>query len=336
MEQSQNITIDFKLFKKIVENKNTKYKINSYTESKNLNLLQILILSSNEEPVKDFLKNNIHLFKDDINHQNDEQWSALMMSCKNPNNCSDNRIVQLLLENGADPNLKDIIGYTALMRACIVSSNIEIIKLLLEYGADPNLKNNDGWTALMMACRFLDKYSSYETVKVLLEYGADPNLKNNNDHTALMISCRYLYMDSDSEVIKLLLNLDNIDANIITSDTKFNALMFLCKYNTNQHEIALLLKSKTKLNYENKKNNFLNEYKYVFNGKIEFLKNNYEIIDTECITCTENKKCIKCFYGHTSCYRCISIMDLKCSGCQQNLLSISKNNNMNFIKLNKL
>ena len=52
-------------------------------------------------------------------------------------------------------------------------SNIEIVKLLLENGADPNIKNNDGYTALAAATF----YNNPEIVKILLEYGADPFIK---------------------------------------------------------------------------------------------------------------------------------------------------------------
>ena len=65
----------------------------------------------------------------------------------------------LLLENGADPNVKDAFGNTALM----YSPTLEILKLLLEYGSDPFVKNNDGITTY-------DKCPTRECKSVVAEY----------------------------------------------------------------------------------------------------------------------------------------------------------------------
>jgi ankyrin repeat protein len=52
-------------------------------------------------------------------------------------------LAKLLLENGANPNIQDKYGNTALFMADLAS-----MKLLLEYGANPLIKDNDGMTAL--------------------------------------------------------------------------------------------------------------------------------------------------------------------------------------------
>ena len=87
------------ILKEIGVNEEYEYTIYKNIKSKKLNLLQIMILKSNNDTIKNFLKNNIHLFKDDINYQNEKGWTVLMMACCNSNHYSNNEIVKLLLEN---------------------------------------------------------------------------------------------------------------------------------------------------------------------------------------------------------------------------------------------
>ena len=59
-------------------------------------------------------------------------------------------IVKLLLEYGADPNQKDVVGNTPLhLAACI--DKIDIITLLLKAGTDINSSDNCGRTPLNIA-----------------------------------------------------------------------------------------------------------------------------------------------------------------------------------------
>ncbi len=54
--------------------------------------------------------------------------------------------MELLLENGADPDLRDTSRMTALMEAAL-EGNAEIVRLLLRYGADPTMRNWSGESA---------------------------------------------------------------------------------------------------------------------------------------------------------------------------------------------
>lgn len=75
------------------------------------------------------------------------------------------KIVRYLLEKGADPNIPDKCGRTALMHACAERAGREVVSLLLENGADPSLKDYSGSSALMHA---IDK-GDHETLQVLLD-----------------------------------------------------------------------------------------------------------------------------------------------------------------------
>ena len=58
-----------------------------------------------------------------------------------------------------------------------IEVRIEVIRLLLENGANPNIQNNEGTTALMKASQYIERI---EIVELLLEYGANLNLQNED------------------------------------------------------------------------------------------------------------------------------------------------------------
>jgi tankyrase len=55
-------------------------------------------------------------------------------------------LVKMVLRAGADPNARQMMGYTAL-HAAAAHDNVEMAKALLDAGADPGLKNDEGQTA---------------------------------------------------------------------------------------------------------------------------------------------------------------------------------------------
>ena len=96
---------------------------------------------------------------------------------------------EILLTITSNPNLvveyRDGKNNTALM---ILSKYgiFNLVKLLLEKGADPNIQNNDGNTALIKACN----EGHTEIVQLLLKDGrTDPNIQNNNGNTPLIFAC---------------------------------------------------------------------------------------------------------------------------------------------------
>ncbi len=82
---------------------------------------------------------------------------------------------------GSDLNAIEQQGGSTPLITAAAFGNYEAAKLLIDAGADLNLKNNDGSTALHTAA-FLCRT---EIVKVLLAEGADISLKNNYGNTAL-------------------------------------------------------------------------------------------------------------------------------------------------------
>ena len=100
-----------------------------------------------------------------------------------------------MLDRGADPNLVDMDGNTALMNV-ITRDDIKAAKVLLGHGANPNIKGKDDLTPLLLAARSCNT----EIVKALLEAGADVSVEVQGC-TPLMIAAKY----GDGEMVLALL-----------------------------------------------------------------------------------------------------------------------------------
>jgi ankyrin repeat protein len=105
----------------------------------------------------------------DVNAKN-KGMTVLMKAVEKENK----NITELLLKNGADANAQDDKKDTALMKA-VNKGNKEITELLLKRNADANIQGNKKETALMMAVKKKNK----EIAALLLKYGADVDLKND-------------------------------------------------------------------------------------------------------------------------------------------------------------
>ena len=58
------------------------------------------------------------------------------------------------------------------------------VERLIKSGADLNIRDNDGWTALIWASR----WDRIEVVKLMIEAGANLNIRNNRGNTALILA----------------------------------------------------------------------------------------------------------------------------------------------------
>ena len=93
------------------------------------------------------------------------------------------RYVDRLLSRGADPNIIDKQGRSALHHAAATGS-VKAIRRLLEEGLDPNSPDKDGWTALHWAARG----GKIANAKILLEAGADLMAKAADGWTSFTVA----------------------------------------------------------------------------------------------------------------------------------------------------
>ena len=94
------------------------------------------------------------------------------------------KIVKLFIKKGANVNIQDGNGKTALMYAAgnfeFAQERTKVVKVLIDNGANVDIQDKEGKTALMHATMNVHT----ETVKYLLSIGADPFLENNYGETA--------------------------------------------------------------------------------------------------------------------------------------------------------
>ena len=74
-----------------------------------------------------------------------------------------------LIDAGADVNIKNDDGKTALIYSMCFNRSIYTVRMLIDAGADVNIKNNYGKTALIYAVKKNVRYSFIDAVKMLIE-----------------------------------------------------------------------------------------------------------------------------------------------------------------------
>jgi len=103
-----------------------------------------------------------------------------------------------LLKGGADPNVQNEAGATALMWA---TDSLEMVSLLVEHGADVNAKSRDSRTPLLIAA---GRFGAGPVVKYLLDHGANPSAHSPALFDAMTPLAEAAYV-GDADAMKMLL-----------------------------------------------------------------------------------------------------------------------------------
>jgi len=113
--------------------------------------------------------------KDTINALNASSFSPLILACYRGNA----PVAEYLAKNIQDINYNSPSG-TALAAAAI-KGNIALVKVLLENKANPDIKDGMGMTALLYASQFENK----EMIQLLLKYKADKKIVSDDGKSAM-------------------------------------------------------------------------------------------------------------------------------------------------------
>jgi len=205
------------------------------------NGLDVALISAISEPNKNLRRQLVLILLKlgvnvNIQDQADENFFPLLMAVAK----QDFEIVEILLNAGADINLFEVYGFTALMSAA-ANLNENILLLLLKKGAGKiNIEAVDtsGNTALMVAAQ----RGRNKNVKILAAAGANINATNRYGETALIMASR----EGRKEVVQTLISLGaDIHIQDIGGHTAFSIAVLL-----NEKGVAeILLKAGANVNH---------------------------------------------------------------------------------------
>ena len=83
-----------------------------------------------------------------------------------------------------NPDILALYSDTFALFTATLKGHKKVVQLLLGEGADPNLVNEMGWTPLMMAAYQCDE----DMVQLLIDRGADPDMVDHHGNTALSMA----------------------------------------------------------------------------------------------------------------------------------------------------
>ncbi|XP_069581192.1 ankyrin repeat and SOCS box protein 2 [Brachyistius frenatus] len=149
--------------------------------------------------------------------------------------------IQLLLENGADPDIPNYDRETPLYKAC-ERNNAATVAMLLNYGPAVNTSTTQGWTALQEAV----VRNNVEICEMLLKAGAKHNLANVYGITAVFTAAQSGQLAALCFLIR-----HGADINTHASDGA-TALYEACK-NGHEEVVELLVSKKADANKPGKR-----------------------------------------------------------------------------------
>ncbi|GBG34463.1 Ankyrin repeat domain-containing protein 50 [Hondaea fermentalgiana] len=158
-------------------------------------------------------------------------WSLLHVSCTEGR--GDKRVVELLLDFGADPNATTTDGMAPL-HFCAMESHIECARVLLDGGADPNKLDSEGLNPLLRAC--MARKVQFELADLLIKRGTRVDYADPEGWTALHMAARY----SLDRVAALVLS-SGAPVDMVIPSNQWTPLMLCCTEGAGSRSILEML-----------------------------------------------------------------------------------------------
>lgn len=155
------------------------------------------ISNCHSTPLYNAVRANIDMLKflidqgADVNVPNNIGWTPLHLAAIRSNV----DVIQFLIERGADVNAKSIVGRTPLHEAVFSNPNINVLIRLIEKGADVNAKDDDGRKPFHDAS-FNPNPEIRAIVRFFLQSGVSPE---TNDEIAKYLIERSAEADTETE-----------------------------------------------------------------------------------------------------------------------------------------
>jgi ankyrin repeat protein len=141
------------------------------------------------------------------------------------------KMIQILLDAGADVNALDDINETPLHESCFVGNAQHAVCLLLQYGAKVDTKNNDGDTPLHFAC---NQGYNIAVAAMLINLGASPYVVNESNDSPFHLASDAVDEDYADKMVRMIheyfpgidMSFQDDDGNTMLHKTGYNATLF--------------------------------------------------------------------------------------------------------------
>ncbi len=201
-----------------------------------------------------------------INDTDEDGNTALMAACYNNRENGDRtKIIQLLLNSGADVKMKNNDGQNVLFRISNGGVTPEMIKDMIQRGADPKMIDKYGQTPLHTCW-------NAASCKVLIEAGVKINVKNKEGETALMSRITHAYGVAEEKLPDVCDVLINAGIDLKATDKKGKTAFHYAVIHENKRCADDILKAGFDINTKDKSGKTVIEYLEDDHTMIRFLK----------------------------------------------------------------
>ena len=199
------------------------------------NALADAVIEKDTAKIKQLLQSGV-----DINTQHPTSGTTVLMIASSYYYYDD--MVEYLIGKGANVNLKDSEGETALLWAA--SNSLPSAKILVENGAKVNIAANDGMTPFLQATLGVSSGKvTIEMCNLLRKNGANINASLTKKSAAGWTALHYAVVNGDIELVKYLIR---YGANVNKSTGEGSTPLFLAKLGNHEEVVQILKKAGAK------------------------------------------------------------------------------------------